>query len=87
MKSNRMRLFTPITSESDSLRRELLLAGSAGSVAIESLPAPLPVRKIHPDQLIEDILVATLRRVQENASPEIAAAASRYISLLSESAL
>ncbi|MGZ8938963.1 MAG: hypothetical protein ACXW32_07110 [Limisphaerales bacterium] len=56
-------------------------------IALETLPAPLPVSRVHPDQLIEDILVATLRRVQDNASPEVAAAAARYISLLSESAV
>ena len=87
MKSNRMRLFTPMICENEGLGLNLFSAGSALPVPLESLPAPLPVRKIHPDQLIEDILVATLRRVQENASPEVSAAASRYISLLSENAI
>ena len=56
-------------------------------IRLEDLPAPLPVAKISPDELIEDILVATLRRVQNNSSPEVAAAAARYISLLTEKAL
>lgn len=87
MNSNRMRLFTPIISENEGLSRNFFSAGSHLPLALESLPAPLPVQKIHPDQLIEDILVATLRRVQEDASPEVSAAASRYISLLSENTL
>jgi hypothetical protein len=82
-----MRLFTPINSGSDRLRRNLISTDASLPIALETLPAPLPVSKVHPDQLIEDILIATLRRVQDNASPEVAAAASRYISLLSESAL
>ncbi|HEX7860372.1 MAG TPA: hypothetical protein VF773_08615 [Verrucomicrobiae bacterium] len=51
------------------------------------MPAPLPIAKVSPDQLIEDVLISTLRRLQENSSPEVSAAAARYISLLSEKAL
>ena len=85
MKSNRMRLFTPTTNVVERLRAGFI--ESALPLAMESLPAPLPVAKISPDQLIEDILLATLRRVKEQSSPEVAAAAARYISLLSENAL
>ena len=66
----------------------LLEKGSACSpIRLDELPAPLPIAKVSPDQLIEDILISTLRRVQENSAPEVAAAAARYISLLSENAL
>ena len=87
MKSNRMRFFTPVTIGSERYSGSSISADASMPVALETLPAPLPISKILPDQLIEDILVATLRRVQSNASPEVAAAAARYISLLSENAL
>ena len=86
MKSNRMRLFKPTPGVQK--RFMLLEKGSACSpIRLDELPAPLPIAKVSPDQLIEDILVSTLRRVQENSAPEVAAAAARYISLLSENAL
>lgn len=87
MKSNRMRLFTPTTSAVERLHAGFIHSASTLPLSMESLPAPLPIAKISPDQLIEDILLATLRRVKEQSSPEVAAAAARYITLLSENAL
>jgi hypothetical protein len=87
MKSNRMRLGQPSLGITNRLEPNLIFEVMEDCVSIESLPAPLPISKISPDQLIEDILVSTLRRVQGSASPEVAAAAARYISLLSESAV
>lgn len=93
MKSNRMRLFKPHNGLKGRLEPDLLCSAQYpqnshhSQIRIEDLPAPLPIAKISPDQLIEDILLATLRRVQNNSSPDVAAAAARYISLLSEKAL
>ena len=85
MKSNRMRLYSPTTKAREKINGFECVSGIPISLA--TLPAPLPINKVAPDQLIEDILLATLRRVQENSSPEVAAAAARYITLLSENAL
>lgn len=85
MNSNRMRLYTPIAGVTKRFGSGV--AKPDTPIRLEDLPAPLPIAKISPDELIEDILISTLRRVQENSSPEVAAAAARYISLLSENAL
>ena len=87
MKSNRMRLYTPKAGARGRFQVGLGELNDGEPIRLEELPAPLPITKISPDQLIEDILVSTLRRVQANSSPEVAAAAARYISLLSENAL
>jgi hypothetical protein len=87
MKSNRMRLSQPDLGIKELFSRRVHFQTDGASVCIENMPAPLPVAKVSPDQLIEDILVSTLRRVQSTASPEVAAAAARYIALLSEGAL
>jgi hypothetical protein len=87
MKSNRMQLGQPSIGTTRRLKPKLSFEVMEDHVSIESLPAPLPISKVSPDKLIEDILVSTLRRVQGSASPEVAAAAARYISLLSENAV
>ena len=87
MKSNRMRLYKPTITAVERLRAGFIQSASTLPLSMESLPAPLPVAKISPDQLIEDILLATLRKVKEQSSPEVAAAAARYITLLSQNAL
>jgi hypothetical protein len=87
MKSNRMRLGHPSVGKMRCRETKLLVEFIEPPVCMESLPPPLPISKVSPDELIEDILVSTLRRVQGSASPEVAAAAARYISLLSENAV
>ena len=88
MKSNRMRrLYQPAINLEGGLDRRMVFGNTTLPLRLEKLPAPLPIEKVSPDKLIEDILVSTLRRVQDNASAEVAAAAARYISLLSENAL
>ncbi len=87
MKSNRMRLGQSSIGTTGRLEPKFVFEVTENPVSIESLPAPLPISKVSPDKLIEDILVSTLRRVQGSASPEVAAAAARYISLLSENAI
>jgi hypothetical protein len=86
MKLNRMRLGHPSIGNAGRLKPKIAFEVMEDLVSIENLPAPLPISKVSPDKLIEDILVSTLRRVQGSASPEVAAAAARYISLLSETA-
>jgi hypothetical protein len=87
MKSNRMRLYKPIAGVTERFKVSLEKANESLPFRLEDLAAPLPITKVSADQLIEDILVSTLRRVQASSSPEVAAAAARYISLLSEQAL
>ena len=87
MKSNRMRLGPTSLGTTRRLASKLTFEVMEDHVSLENLPAPLPISKVSPDKLIEDILVSTLRRVQGSASPEVAAAAARYISLLSENAI
>lgn len=48
----------------------------------EQMPAPLPVPPIDPDQVIRDIVEATLNRVKKNAAIEISEAAARCLNLL-----
>jgi len=85
MKSNRLRLYSPFDNPREKIK--VFECESGLPISLAALPAPLPISKVAPDQLIEDILLATLRRVQSNSSPEVAAAAARYITLLSEKAL
>lgn len=87
MKSNRMRHYKPKPPARESFSVYSKDGNKSYRVALRNLPAPLPISKVSPDQLIEDILVSTLRRVKERSSPEVAAAAARYITLLSEHAL
>jgi hypothetical protein len=46
------------------------------------MPAPEPIAQISPDQVVTDILIATLLKVQKTASAEVAAAAGRYLAQL-----
>lgn len=87
MKSNRMRQLKPKPLARERFQVCLNDGNESFPIAFKNLPAPLPIEKIPADQLIEDILVSTLRRVQERSSPEVAAAAARYISLLLDSAI
>jgi hypothetical protein len=46
------------------------------------MPRPEPVLKPDPEKIVEDVLVATLRRLQEDGNQEISAVAERYLELL-----
>ena len=89
MKSNRMRYLRPAGGRSKGPTLPWLLSPThaAERVKLSKMPAPNPVSRLHPDQVIEDILVSTLVRVQKTANPELAAAAARYIALLREKAI
>jgi hypothetical protein len=75
MDSNRMRLYTR------GKRFASMLAGSgvADGVNLDEIPAPVAIVKPAPEQIVQDIVLSTLARIQESGSPEIAAAAAHYI--------
>jgi hypothetical protein len=90
MKPNRIRKTKPPSLESGSrFAAEWLLPVSETShpANLADMAAPAPIERISPDQIIEDILVSTLSRVQNTSSPQLSAAAARYISLLREKAV
>jgi hypothetical protein len=86
MKSNRMRLYKPNAGTKGRFEPGYSQEPKL-SLCLEEMPPPLPIARVTPDDIIEDILISTLHRVQESASPAVAAAAARYISLLSEKSL
>jgi hypothetical protein len=90
MKPNRIRKTKPPSLASGTrFAAEWLLpvSGHSQPANLAKMAAPSPIGRISPDQIIEDILVSTLSRVQSTGSPELSAAAARYISLLREKAL
>jgi hypothetical protein len=85
MKSNRMRVGMPVIGAVNRFQHVWLspiCRKDTAAVALEQMPPPAPISKIKPDQVVEDILVSTLLRVQSSATPEIAAAAAKYLALL-----
>jgi hypothetical protein len=89
MKSNRMRIGRPAGRIAKDLASAYLVASGGVSLGVDltQMAPPAPVTHLHPDQIIEDILLATLSRVQASANPELAAAAARYMTLLREKAV
>ena len=53
-----------------------------GKLVWQQLPAPLPIRSIKPEEIVQDILEATLVRVQKTANLEVAAEAARCLTVL-----
>ena len=84
MNSNRMRPIRTAAGATIRLEREWSSAPpeDAGPIDLDGMPAPLAVEKVAPERIVADILVATLSRVQNDSSPEIAAAAEKYINVL-----
>jgi hypothetical protein len=84
MKSNRMRLTFAAAESSDRFRTKLLPVSSfePGKLVWHQLPAPVAIPRVEPDEIIRDILEATLLRVQNSSSPDIAAAAVKCLNLL-----
>lgn len=74
MKSNRMRIFSYAKGRSS--------ARWASEVDLENMPPPEPIQKPDPEKIVEDILVATLKRLQKGGNSEIAAAAEHYLEVL-----
>ena len=77
MKSNRTR-FLPQDKLTGSLNRPYR---GVGPVRLTEMPSPMTLPEISPEQVVADILVCTLERVQRSSSPEVAAAAARYLSV------
>jgi len=55
---------------------------SGKPVRLGQMPAPTILPEISADQVVTDILVCTLQRVQRHSSPDVAAAAARFLSAL-----
>ncbi len=77
MKSNRTR-FRPQGKLTGSLNSRYR---GAGRVRLAEMPSPVILPEISPEQVVADILVCTLERIQRSSSPEVAAAAARYLSV------
>jgi hypothetical protein len=52
------------------------------AVRLADMPAPAAIEPVDPDQVVVDILTATLQRVQQCSSAEVSAAAGRYLAAL-----
>jgi hypothetical protein len=89
MKSNRMLLKTSAVETANRFESHHIstVPTSGQSLDLKEMPAPLAISRVAPDQIIEDILVSTLLRLQSSAKGDLAAAAARYLTLLREKAL
>ena len=83
MKLNRMRMALPAEPSRRIDRGWGIVPGNRdfGSVDLRSMGAPPPIQKPSPDQVVEDIVVSTLLKVQDRSSPEIQAAAQRMLTM------
>ena len=86
MKSNRTRLPGLAWDKGYCPGVNRMRSSLANGKLHEELPAPLAIAPIEPDQIIQDILEATLLRVQNCSSPEVAAAAARFMGMLKKEA-
>lgn len=81
MSANRLRLM-PSPEPLSRLEGDMVVVQSGNPVDLEAMPPPMPIPKIPSEQIIEDILVATLQKVRRSASPEMSEAALKYIRLI-----
>jgi hypothetical protein len=51
-------------------------------VRLAKMPAPTILPDVSPEQVVTDIVISTLQRVQRSSSPDVAAAAARFLSAL-----
>jgi hypothetical protein len=79
MKSNRTRL-QPHGKVTASLHSRYRYR-NVTPVQLSQMPAPVALPQISPDQVVADILISTLERIQRSSSPEVSAAAARYLSV------
>ena len=83
MKSNRIRLFQPAAEGENRVAfRRYELLSQPQPVNLNEMPAPVPIAKPLPNKIVQDILVATLLRLQNHGSAEVAAAAADYLELI-----
>ena len=53
-----------------------------GAVDLAEMSAPAVIPKVHPEQVVQDILISTLQKVQKKSSPEVSRAAAKYLALI-----
>jgi hypothetical protein len=53
-----------------------------GPVRLTEMPSPAVLAPMSPEQVVTDIMISTLIRVQQCSSAEVAAAAARYLATL-----
>jgi hypothetical protein len=82
MNSNRLRLPLTVAKERTSLSERWCSPELSEVIEWEQMPAPLPVPAIDPDEIIQDILEATLLKIKNKSGAEMSAAASRCLLLL-----
>lgn len=58
-----------------------------GKVELSEMSAPTALPKVDPEQVVQDILVSTLRKVRRNASPEVRRTAEKYLEAIRAGAL
>lgn len=51
-------------------------------VDLLEMAAPPVIPKVHPEQVVEDILISTLIKVQKHSSRDVSRAAAKYLELL-----
>src|SRR5689334_21878566 len=84
MKSNRMRFYKGLRG----VAKPVVAFRSSGAedecrpANLADMPEPGVLPPISPDQVVTDILVATLLRVQQSSNSVVAAAAARFLSAL-----
>lgn len=82
MKSNRMRVAIPADQSVARLESRWVEGSGAeefGRIDLMRMSPPAVIPKIHPEQVVQDILISTLSKLQEKASPEVSRAAARYL--------
>jgi hypothetical protein len=79
-----MRLSFRAVESSDRFRTKLspITSFEPGKLLWRELPAPSVIPRVDPDEIVRDILEATLLRVQNSSSPDVAAAAMKCLNLL-----
>ncbi|MGN6384742.1 MAG: hypothetical protein ACTHMT_00745 [Verrucomicrobiota bacterium] len=81
MKSKRLRL-TMNAGEEAEIPKDWYPSRLSEPINWEQMPAPLPITPIEPDEIIRDIIEATLVKVKNNAAAEVAEAAARCLNIL-----
>jgi hypothetical protein len=80
MKSSRIRFYktkaTPVSIRHSGMNE------ADGPLALASMPNPAEIEAVSPEQVVTDIVVSTLLRVQQCSSAEVAAAAGRLLATL-----
>jgi hypothetical protein len=77
MKSSRIRFYktkaTPVCIRHSGVKE------TDAPVALASMPTPAEIEVVSPEQVVNDIVISTLLRVQQCSSADVAAAAGRLL--------